>query len=237
MRSRCPAQATAAGWVAQDAEKQIRDLANRAADDIDKIRKADKDDPRLLFLNTQQKILEKLLKNKHFAEDAKAGIWLSKVLKVFLDSLHNALTNEKNIAGMVNGKVNVVVPPGDRLQFFQGNKAGPWWREFIKNASNAFQNRPIKQKPLSKAEFFALEMAKLHILQDLYWAILLEGAGTDEEWKIIGEAVMEAGKEVTGAPDWERVLGEWSNVIPDILEMRFKMREKVKEILPRRLRY
>jgi hypothetical protein len=59
-------------------------------------------DPRLLFLNTQQEILNQLANNAHFRKDAKAAEWLNRVLNVFMGSLNNALDGK--IAPPFNGK-------------------------------------------------------------------------------------------------------------------------------------
>ena len=77
-------------WASTEAEKRIAATSKSPRGGHRDNSKSQKDDPRLLFLEIQRKILEKLLKNKHFAEDPKAGIWLSKVLTVFMDSLHSA---------------------------------------------------------------------------------------------------------------------------------------------------
>ena len=140
------------------------------------------------------------------------------------------LANEQNIAGMVNGKENVTVPPDHWLQFLHGKKAGPLWIDYNKKTGNGAKAQHL----LAEKEFFALEMAKIHIEQDLYYALLLEGAGADEEWKIIGEMVQEAGSEATGHWDATRQTGEFLGIIPKILEMRAKMHDRAKGTLKER---
>ena len=204
-------------------------ILKRNGDRIKEFEKTNKSDPRLLFLKTQQRILEKLLKNQHFASDANAGRWLVRLLKVFMDSLENALN--ENIAGARGRWQSVPTPPGDMLQFMHGQKAGPWWYDYKGKASDEYRKSIAAKIAVTEQEVWALVMAKIHILDDLFHALLYEGAGTDDEWKMIGDIVLEAANEVGGKPDWLSTVAEKTGFIFDVLKMRKEMRERVKELL------
>ncbi len=167
------------------------------------MQKIDKDDPRLIFLEAQQKILDKLLASDHFAKDAKAADWLADILTVFMKSLENAV--QANIAGMVRGRQLVRVPPGDMLQFMDGKKAGPWWAAYDEKAKGEYDGQTIKTR--TEKEIYGMVMAEKHILGDLKAALLYHGAGTDADWKTIGNYVQEAIKEIIESSGLIRYLG------------------------------
>ena len=132
-------------WTNQAAEKRIKALAQENEKLIQELQKIDKDDPRLIFLETQQKILDKLLASDHFAKDAKAADWLADILTVFMKSLENAV--QANIAGMVRGRQLVRVPPGDMLQFMDGKKLAPGGRPTTRKQKVSTTVRLSKPEP------------------------------------------------------------------------------------------
>ena len=77
-----------------------------------------------------------------------------------------------------------------------------------------------------------MEMANIHINQDLRMALKLHGYGTDEDWKCIGDVVMKATKEHYDALEiamskvGSKILGV---DMLDVPTMRDGMRDEIKE--------
>ncbi len=217
-------------WSNQAAEKRIKALAEQNAKLIESLRKSNKNDPRLLFLEIQQRILEKLLQDDHFAKDAQAAGWLANVLTVFMKSLLNAV--DENIAGVVKGRLLVPTPDNAIPNFLDGKQAGPWWYDWKGEADDQVHKSMTNKLSLqTRQEVWAIVMAKIHILFDLYYALLYNGAGTDSDWNLIGQYVSEAASEVGGRWGLTQKTGETLGIIPDILKMRKEMRDRAKKKL------
>jgi hypothetical protein len=229
------------GFLDYDDIKKLHDESQQLVDDI---RKNNPKDPRLLFLDTQQSILAELANADARKMTAQEVDWMARVLKRFMDSLNNALQGKiAPQVGATNPKTGKLYTTDELNQgmqdYFAGKVGGPWWGAAMAGIAGS--------RPLTTAndkyrfglnpdpqEAAAVILAWAHIYYDLMMALYLEGAGNDETWKYIGEAVARASKKhgrfMTNL--MQGVMPRMGNTKEiDPLLMREKMRDKVKDYL------
>lgn len=189
----------------------IQALHDESQKIVDRIRKNNPNDLRLMFLDAQQTILGDLAKGGCPGANAQEVDWLARVLRRFMGSLNNALNGQimpgnDPVTGkpMKNPKTGKPYTPAEIRQawkdFEAGKVGGPWWSTALNSAMNANKVTAgsglipgVHVAPNAK-EAAATIMATAHIHFDLQAALLFEGVGTDRLWKCIGEVVDKAGK-------------------------------------------
>jgi RHS repeat-associated protein len=176
--------------------KDIATLRDESQKVVDKIREKNKDDDRLLFLDTQQCILDELAKGACCTGSKQATDWLVRVLRVFQGSLNNAL------AGRIAPPNPEGKPPTREyiqgmIDFYAGKVGGNWWKTGIEAKFPQMDKLTGGLRP-TPSEARAIAMFMAHINFDLQYAIALEGVGTDADWKCIGDVVSKCARKVNG---------------------------------------
>ena len=221
----------------------IQALYGQSQQIVNRISKANPNDNRLLFLDTQQTILAELSKGKinGTAMTPAEVDWLSRVLHRFMGSLNNAV-NGKIQPGPGASKEVLIQGLADRRA---GKVGGAWWSQALPLAQNAQQitagndtwlGKVFRKKGMgltpNPQEAAAVIMATAHIHFDLKMALMEEGVGTDRVWNYIGTVVeRSAKKHGRGLTNWlNGQMPRFSNLDKiDPLIMRNEMRSDVKK--------
>jgi len=186
-----------------------------------KVGKCNANDARLLFLKTQQAILDKLSKKKCCTGSAKSTDWIVRVVSRFMASLNNALQGK-----FAHGSSALK----DRVNKTGGNEE---WAATFAAISNI-----QKERPDVASVYAAVTMMEIHIGVDLKDALTIEGVGTDADYECIGQAVKEAMLEnfpFSATPDQASCISDlgaqfYGNKF-DPLKLRDEVRNDVKKFL------